>query len=64
VQLDRSSGNDIDRCIDAIMGELHQQHELAMQLDDGPLRQATLSLLESSLYVYRFISTKRRKSPT
>jgi hypothetical protein len=44
----------------AIIRELHEQHELAKRLDTGPFRRTTLKLLESSLYAYYFISTKRR----
>ena len=58
---DRSGPGDIDYCLEAMVANLREQHELAKLLDEGPFRQATLTLLECSLYAYRFVAAKRRK---
>lgn len=58
---DQGVANDVEICARAVICELREQHELAKRLDDGPLRRVTLNLLESSLYAYRFVNTKRRR---
>lgn len=58
---DQSVANDVETCVRVVICELREQHELAKRLDDGPLRRVTLNLLESSLYAYRFVSTRRRR---
>lgn len=54
-----NSPEDIDCCMQVIVENLREQHKLAMLLDGGPLRQATLLLLECSLYSYRSVSARR-----
>ena len=56
---DQNSSKDIDCCLQAILVNLREQHELTKLLDEGPLRKATLTLLECSLYSYRSVSAMR-----
>ena len=56
---DQNSSKDIDCCLQAIVLNLREQHDLAKVLHAGPLRQATLTLLECSLYSYRSVSGMR-----
>jgi hypothetical protein len=60
VNFDQVSPVDIDTCMQAIVENLREQYTLAKLLDGGPLRQATLTLLECSLYAYRSVSERRR----
>ena len=57
---DRNAPKDIECCLEAVVANLREQHELAKLLDEGPFRPATLMLLECSLYAYRFVAAKRR----
>lgn len=55
-----NSPRQLDLCIEAIVRDLREQHELAKLLDGGPLRKATLKLLECSLFTYRLVNARRR----
>jgi len=57
---ERTRTPDADFCMQVIVANLREQHELAKLLDGGPLRQVTMTLLECSLHSYRVASERRR----
>lgn len=60
---DRRMSRATEACMRLVLAELREQHELAKCLDHGPLRHATIKLLECSLATFRLVSGKRQYLP-
>lgn len=60
---DRRMSRATEACMRIVLAELREQHELAKCLDHGPLRHATITLLECSLATFRLVSGGRQYLP-